>query len=715
MTARSGGPRRRSTVRLLAAVMLGAALLVGASPAARAADAPGAPGIGSVWTTGAKQGLGTSTTMASKVWYTIQQGVTGEVYYPKLDVPNVQDLQLMVSDGGTFLDLERDATDHRVELIDPRALVYRQVNTARSGRYRVTKTYATDPARSTLLLQVRFEVLSSGPYQVYVLYNPSLANSGMGDTGATSDGMLVASDGSVASALASSSGFAKLSSGYSGTSSDGYQDVNADKRMDAQYDTAQTPGNLVQTGEVAVGADTTFTLALGFGGSRPEAAVSARASLGTGFATVRAGNAAGWYAYLGSLNPPPVSVTGAGLTTQYGVALMTLKAHEDKTFRGASIASLTIPWGDAAGADNCCPAGYHAVWARDLYQVATTQLAAGDAAAANRSLDYLFNVQQRSDGSFPQNTYLDGTAVFGSLQLDEVAFPIILAWHLNRADGAMWQKVKRSADFLVSHGPATPQERWEEEGGYSPSTIAAEIAGLVCAADIARRNGDDGAATGYLSTADAWQRSVEGWTFTTSGHLGDGRYYQRIDDNGNPNDGHALEINNGGGTWDERDVVDGGFLELVRLGVKPPGDPSVAASLQELDQTVKVDTSHGAMWYRYNHDGYGETSSGGPYTGSGIGRLWPLLSGERGEYELANGRPATSFLTAMAGSANPGHLIPEQIWDRADGAGFTFGEGTGSATPLAWSMAQFVRLAVSIDTGRPVETPSVVTERYARR
>jgi len=120
------------------------------------------------------------------------------------------------------------------------------------------------------------------------------------------------------------------------------------------------------------------------------------------------------------------------------------------------------------------------------------------------------------------------------------------------------------------------------------------------------------------------------------------------------------------------------------------------------------------MWHRYNHDGYGETSSGGPYTGSGIGRLWPLLSGERGEYELANGRPATSFLTAMAGSANPGHLIPEQVWDRAAAAGFTFGEGTGSATPLAWSMAQFVRLAVSMDTGHPVETPSVVAERYAR-
>src|SRR5207248_3760101 len=262
---------------------------------------------------------------------------------------------------------------------------------------------------------------------------------------------------------------------------------------------------------------------------------------------------------------PPSSVTSAGLTQTYDTAVMTIKAHEDKAYRGAFVASLTVPWGDAVNADTCCTAGYHAVWARDLYEMATAEIAVGDTAAANRALNYLFTVQERSDGSYPQNTRLNGTPVFGSLQMDEVAFPIVLDWQLGRFDAASYAKVKASADYLVGHGPSTPEERWEEAGGWSPATIAAEIAGLVSAADVAARNGDAGSATTYLNTADAWQRQVDGWTATSSGHLAAGTYYERIDGDGNPNDGQQLCIANGGGCFDERDVVDAGFLELVRL------------------------------------------------------------------------------------------------------------------------------------------------------
>ncbi|WP_412539257.1 glycoside hydrolase family 15 protein [Longispora sp. K20-0274] len=692
----------RTRTALPLVVALGAALL-GPTPA-YAAAAPGAPGVGSAWTTGAKDGLGTSATTGSKIWFTLGQGITHEIYYPQVDTANVQDLQFVVSDGATFTELERDATNHTTTLTDPRSLSYDQVNTAKSGKYKITKSYATDPARQTMLLRTRFQVTSGGPLQLYVLYNPSLNNSGMGDTGATSAGQLVASDGPVASALAASTGFTALTSGYSGTSSDGYVDLRADNTLTSTYDTASTPGNLVQLGRVPVGADTTFTLALAFGPDRAAASAAASGSLATGFTAVATSYADGWHSYLSGLRPAPASVTGTGLTTQYNVALMALKAHEDKTYLGANVASLTVPWGQAINADNPGTAGYHAVWARDLYQVATAQLAAGDAAAANRSLDYLLNVQQRADGSFPQNTRLDGTPVWGSLQLDEVAYPIILAWHLGRTDA--WPKLKKSADFLRARGTNSPQERWEEEAGYSPSTIAAEIAGLVCAASL----GGDGS---YLATADSWRNALDAQTFTTTGHLGDGRYYERVDGNGNPNDGQPLEINSGGGTWDERDVVDGGFLDLVRLGVKRADDPTILASLPELDATLKVPTPNGAMWYRYNHDAYGEKSDGSPYTGSGgVGRLWPLLSGERGEYELLAGRSAASHLATMAASANSGYMIPEQAWDRSSGP-FVFGEGTDSATPLAWSMAQFVRLALSIDAGTPVERPSVVAARYA--
>jgi glucoamylase len=66
----------------------------------------------------------------------------------------------------------------------------------------------------------------------------------------------------------------------------------------------------------------------------------------------------------------------------------------------------------------------------------------------------------------------------------------------------------------------------------------------------------------------------------------------------------------------------------------------------------------------------------------------------------------------MASAANQGYLVPEQAWDRSDQFGFSFGQPTGSAAPLNWAAAQYVRLAVSIDAGHPVETPALVKARY---
>jgi glucoamylase len=382
------------------------------------------------------------------------------------------------------------------------------------------------------------------------------------------------------------------------------------------------------------------------------------------------------------------------------------------------IASLSIPWGGGENANEPNVGGYHLVWARDLYHVATAFQAIGDKAAADRALNYLFTVQQKSDGSFPQNSWLDGRPYWGSLQMDEVAFPLILAYQLGRTEGKVYaEHVRPAADFLVLNGPYTKQEQWEEESGYSPSTIAAEIAGLVCAAEIARRNGDPSSEKRYLATADAWAKNVERWTVTTSGRYGDGQYYLRITENDDPNDGAKMEINNGGGVYDEREIVDAGFLELVRLGIKAPEDRVIAKSVAVIDKLIKVVTPGGDCWYRYNHDGYGEPDDGTPWHGVGRGRLWPLLTGARGEYELARGDrdSARKRLDAMMSFAGDGLMIPEQIWDRPQSPrpGFRFGKGTGSATPLAWSMAQFIRLAVNIAEGRNVETPDIVSARYA--
>ncbi|HXG86298.1 MAG TPA: glycoside hydrolase family 15 protein, partial [Pyrinomonadaceae bacterium] len=428
----------------------------------------------------------------------------------------------------------------------------------------------------------------------------------------------------------------------------------------------------------------------------------------------------------------------------------------DKTNRGANIASLSVPWGGGENANENNVAGYHLVWSRDLYQVATAFMALGDKDAAVRALDFLFRVQQKPDGSFPQNSFLDGKPFWGSLQLDEVAYPLILAYQLERYDKATYQNhVKRAADFLVTTGPKTPQERWEEKSGYSPSTIAAEIAGLVCAAEIARKNGDETSANLYLKTADEWEANIERWTATTKGKYGDGNYYLRLTENGTPDAGSKTVLNNGAGTFLESEIVDAGFLELVRLGIKSPDDPLIVKSLKIIDEQIKVTTPNGEAFYRYNHDGYGEMDDGrrwnwdGKYTGKG--RLWALLSGERGQYELALNAQlkrnwyeknqqdrqgvknmdqdtmfyskAKSRLDSMLNFANEGLMIPEQVWDKADVPKnidkqyipeLKFGEGTGSATPLAWSMAQFIRLAVNLQAGRNLDTPDVVYNRYVK-
>ena len=402
---------------------------------------------------------------------------------------------------------------------------------------------------------------------------------------------------------------------------------------------------------------------------------------------------------------------------EFRLAAMVLKAHEDKTFRGAMIASMSMPWGFAVKADLPTVGGYHLVWARDLYEIATGLLAAGDRAAAERALNYLLTVQQKTDGSFPQNSWLDGTPYWPALQMDEVSYPMILAWQLGKTDADTWHKhIRPEAEFVASHGPMTQEERWEEIPGYSPSTMAAEIAGLICAADIARRNGANDDAARYTKTADGWAANIEKSLVTTTGHLASNGYYIRMANNTDPNDGYRLDVRNGGGTWDERDVVDAGFLEFVRLGIRLADDPTIARSVQVIDSTIRVETPNGPSFRRYNHDGYGETYFGGPWLGEGIGRLWPIFTGERGEYEIARGRDASEYLDAMLHFANAGGMIPEQVWDRAEHtqSHFVFGEGTGSATPLAWSMAQFIRLVVCSEEKRIVEQPAIVAEHFLK-
>lgn len=703
--------------------------------------APGAPGKDAQWATAAKQGVGTSATTKSKVWFTLAQGVMTEVYYPDVTVANVHLLQFIVVNPKTKkVETEQDDTICEVEVLDARSLSFMQTNSAESGEWMISKLYGVDPENNTVVFDVQFS--SENPdLELYIYYDPSLANSGMNDSAWNEQQALYAHEKDTYSSLLLSERLSEISNGFYGVN-DGLTQLKRYGTIKNLYRRADN-GNVVQIAKINLskkqnGLWNVFTVALGFGNTADAARAAAQSSLTKGFKKCLEQYNKEWNEYVAKIPKfePPVQ-------QQFNMTAMQLKAHEDKANPGANIASMSVPWGGGANANEPNIGGYHLVWSRDLYQVFTAFMAIGDRAAAERALDFLFKVQQKPDGSFPQNSWLDGRPFWGSLQMDEVAYPLIMAYELKRFDKATWENhVKKAADFIVKNGPATPQERWEEESGYSPSTIAAEIAGLVCAAEIARRNGDTASAELYLKTADEWEANIEKWTATTTGKYGDGNYYLRITQNGKPDAGDKIELNNGAGTFDEREIVDAGFLELVRLGIRRADDPLIVKSLKVIDQVIKVETPNGPAFYRYSNDGYGEMPDGrrwnwdGKYTGKG--RLWVLLSGERGQYEIAQcaaqllessvaercyAKPQAR-LDHMLAFANEGLMIPEQVWDKKETPKnidkqfipeLKFGEGTGSATPLAWSMAQFIRLATNLKAGRNLDTPDVVYQRYAGR
>lgn len=438
------------------------------------------------------------------------------------------------------------------------------------------------------------------------------------------------------------------------------------------------------------------TFAVGFG------AGVAQTALDRGFGVVAREYAQGWHAYLDGLKRPR-----SADRRLYDMSVMVLAATEDKANPGASIASPSFPWAfgfDRSLAPELGP--YALVWPRDLYHVATAMIAAGDTGFAGRSLDFMLRRQQQPDGHLPQNTRVDGTPFWKSVQLDETAAPLLLAWHLDRHDKSTMDSLRRAADYLLSYpnAPFSEQERWENQSGYSPATIASAVAGLVCFADLLQRNGEN--ADRYLAAADEWQRNVEGWTATRTGPHEPKPYYLRLTKDGKPDQGTKYNLgDNNPDDIDQRAVVDPSFLELVRLGVKRADDPTIRNTVRVVDQQLKEQ----GYWHRFTQDGYGETADGGPWTIPSptrtYGRLWPLLSGERGEYELLIGQKASAAkrLREIAATANSGLMLPEQVWG---------GRGTTSATPLAWTHAQYVRLAWSLDAGRPVERPDVVANRY---
>jgi glucoamylase len=712
---------------LRALCIASAGFVLAAAPAAGRPPAPGAPGTEHTWAPADKHGFATAHQLEGNAYLTLRQASLSEVYYPDLSTPGFRGLQFAVGDGRRFLDRETvDDDPAHIEPVAPGvrarveplrgALGFRQVT--QTARWKLTKTWITDPARAAVVARVRFESRTGKKLRLYVLADPAPGDDGNDDRGMFVGGELLGYDEAAASAVAAEPALRDGSSGYKGATSDPWRDLRADGRLRG-YD-APERGNVVQGARTALDGvrKRELTLAIGFGADPAQASATASATLARGFGRAAARFADGWREYLRSLTPPPRSV--AGMRQLYEQSLMVLAASEDKRARGASIAAPNMPWvwGTLTLEGNEFSGPYHLVWPRDFYHVATAQKAAGDDEAATRLLDFLWRVQ-KPDGSWWQNTRVDGTPHWMSLQLDEVALPVVLAWWLDRTSADDWAHVQRAADFIVANGPQTEQERWENQSGWSPNTIATEIAALICAADIARRHGDGDRAAAYEATADEWEANVERWTATTNGPYSDDPYYLRVTKDANPDDGSTYSLgDNFPRPVDEREIVDNSFLGLVLFGVKPWDDPVVQNSLAVGDEQLAADTPSGRIWHRFSFDGYGETADGGDWDifptaeGQTRGRVWPLLAGERGEYELIAGGRADDELRTIARTANDGLMLPEQAWDGAPPADEPAGKGTRSATPLAWTHAQFVRLAWSIEAGEPIERPAIVACRY---
>ena len=713
-----------------------------------------------------KDCLGTARNTTSKVWYTVANGVLSDVYYPTVDTTNVETLQYVVTDGATFTDLQtRDMTSTVEALRGSGGMACKVTSTAKSGKYRIETEYITDPARNTVLMNVKFKSASAG-YGLYVRFDATVNGNGGGGPGnggpdgatiddSTGHPVLVSSDPITTTNAANrdyaqpvfaalDATFSEASSGFVGAASDGLVQLDASHALTKTYVDA-LGGNVVQTAKVELnggGSSGTAVLALGFGGSQDEAVAAAEGSLGRAFAKTEAAYVDGWKNYDRTLTKPHTEKLRAiaradekRLEDEYYLSANVVKASEDKTFPGAIVASLASPWGQAISAGdpaNTYFGSYREVFARDLYEAWTGLVAAGDLSTARAATRFLFDRQQLPDGSMPRNSLVNGKVApdsFGT-QLDETAYPILMAYQLRLTDPSLYANhVKPAANFLAAHGPAFGVERWEEQGGFSPSTIAAEIAGLVAAADLARANGDKASAAVWLGIADSWQRQVKDWTVTTNGPHAS-RYFIRLSKTGDPNAAISYNVGNGGPTLDQRDVIDAGFLELVRLGALSARDPDILASLPVVDATIRSTTASGPGWHRYNGDGYGDDAADGhPWapSGRGTGHLWPALSAERGEQEQAtrNVTGAASLLLGMSRFASGVGLIPEQDWEFPNLApspygtdpavasiGFENGGAAGSASPLTWSAASFVRLAGDLAAGRNLLLPAATYSRY---
>jgi glucoamylase len=682
--------------------------------------APGGPGLPPTWCSSAKEIVGCPLGLA-RLWFTIGGGIINEVYHPRVDIPQIRDLGFIIGDGAGFWVEVKRMWRHEVQLADAGAPAVRIAH--RHERFELALRVTPCEDRDVLLIEVT--LTGDAALKPYALLAPHLGGTGHGNRAEVVSHrgrrVLWAEQGPFGLALAAATpqqtdAFGRGSAGFVGDS-DGWQDFFRHGAMTWEYDSAG-PGNVALLGELPRQA----VLALGFGSSADSAATLALTALNEPFEANWTRTHAAWAEW--HRRNTPVERLPADLPaeclTQFRVSTMVLRSHRDKTYPGAMVASLSVPWGNTHEERE----GYHLVWPRDLVECAAAFLAIGANLEAHNTLRYLL-ATQNADGHWNQNQWLGGKGYWSGIQLDEAAFPVLLAAALREraalGGSEVADMVRRALSFLVRTGPVSDQDRWEEDAGLNTFTLAVCIAALVAGAPFLPADARDLA----LAFADYWNARLESWTAVTDTPLarqyGVPGYYVRVappqalTDRCCPPD-LVLKTKNRatdpGLLVSEQVGID--FLQLVRFGLRRADDPLILASVRLADALLKVDTPSGPSWYRYRGDGYGEHEDGSAYDGTGRGRPWPLLTGERGHYELAAGRDPLPLLQAMVRMASAGGMLPEQVWDSAPIAsrGLEPGRPTGSAMPLAWAHAEYIKLIVSRALKRPFDRPVSVWERY---
>jgi len=702
---------------------------------AKERQAPGAPGSEPHWAPGEKCGVGTALNTACNVWFTLSHGIVSELFYPAVDSACTRDLQfLVVGPDGCFAEEKKD-TDWRAEYLAPGVPAFRVCNTCKRRRFRLEKEVIADPHRAAFLMKARFEPLQGAhaDYALYVLLNPHLGNHGADNSAWLADfkgmPMLFAERGGLVLALACSTPWRQRSVGFVGRS-DGWQDLHRHGEMRWHYERAEN-GNVALTAQVdPEAARAGFTLAVGFAAEAGDAGHCARAALLQGFDDSQKTYVHAWSEWQKGLLP----LAGSRTHHQdiYRISAAVMRVHEDNHLPGAIVASLAVPWGDSRGDDHL---GYHLVWPRDLIETVGGQLAVSQHEDARRVLFYML-VTQEPDGHWPQNMWLDGNSWWKGTQLDETGFVLLLVDMLRREHALTeqevlrrWPLLRQALCYLVQNGPVTPMDRWEEVPGYYASTLAVEIPALLIGAELADLAGEPDVATYLRETADAWNDAIEPLLYVTGTDLarrvGVDGYYARFALPDQMQADHPaagwIDLANhprGKGRHPVAEIVSPDALVLVRTGLRAADDPRIINTLKVIDDVLKVDLPGGPCWYRYNDDGYGEHADGSPFDGTGIGRLWPLLTGERAHYELTAGRrgEAERLLRALESFANDSGLLPEQVWDVDDipERGLYRGRPSGSAAPLVWAHAEYAKLRRSLHDGRVFDTPQHAVQRYQR-